>query len=975
MHLWRLLKLLCMIPCAFSIETFSIGWQAPNGPASVYDISNHTFNYVGEQLGVRFEVQPYTMDAELIKSPADFIFSSPTACYCAILNTNQQPLVTINNLDPLGRPYSSLSGDILTLNTSGITRYADLEGKTVGAGQFSGLTTLQSEFNLLIQNNFSLFTQTKAFVGYTSSAQIIQAILNKTIDVGFAESSQLTVLAAQGLDVSALSIVQPMMYANSPFPSSTPTYSSSVLSASPNINNTFRTALVKALLELPPDSPPVKAGGYFGFVIPQSFLLIRKLMQATGSLNPSGNQCTTFNSIYSFVTCPTGYKRKADTDLSTSCVRAGFTCPAESLFCICSPCEIILGPAKVGNITRTNLLIMVSLLVVGIAVVTLLAIRIMQIRKAVIPWNALNITDIELGRNAKGRVLRGTYRSVPVAVKRAIASKSCHWTVFDHDDMPDRSPCIDIPKTPFTCLHDVILSFYLHLGVFSATQQLILQINKASHVRHNNILPILGCSTGEHGDEVLVVTEFAEKGTLAEMLDNITIAKDENMLMGWAYDVARGVAHLHCLHPPVYTRNIRAHHIFLDEDMRARIGVSYTPFKHNTVWNPPEVIKGKAQSAASNAYKFGMLLYQLAFQRPPFSFISRTEQEIVDAIVDADSFNAADVQPRAPRNGHPLWPLMQSCWASNPGHRPSFESIVLELETFLSSVASSSQVKRHQSNDSQILDSMLPASVVQALRDGKDVQPEHYESCSIFFSDIVGFTSISALLPPARVMQMLDRLYKAFDRLVLQYDLFKVETIGDAYMVASNIQRPHPDDHAARLVRFAMDAIELAKTIPVDLNSPKVPIKIRCGIHSGKCVASVIGSTNPRYCLFGDTINFASRMESNSQVYRLQISDDCRNLVQKQDPQLALRICKRPGKIPIKGKGRHKTHWVLTEQEFAEKGYQAHDSDSVSESMQRMNVDAGKKGLGSGSLDAGMRRSRGSSENLRIDIPDPLNEA
>lgn len=308
MNLWRLFSLISLaltticLPRACAMETFTIGWQAPNGPASVYNLSNATFDYVGAQLGVQFEIQPYATDAALTAAPVDFWYSNPVNMYCIILAQNVQPLVTINNLDPAThRIYSTLSGSIITMNTSGIFTYQDIIGKVVGAGQFTGLTTFTSEFNLLQQNNVSLFTQSRTFVGYGTNLQIVQAVLAGDIDVGFVTSSQLTTMAANGTDVSSIDIVQPMTYANSPFISSTPTYSSSVLAASTNINNTFRTKLVAALLELEPGSPTNIKASVAGWVIPQSFLLIRKLMQATGSLTPAGNTCTSFDSIYGFV--------------------------------------------------------------------------------------------------------------------------------------------------------------------------------------------------------------------------------------------------------------------------------------------------------------------------------------------------------------------------------------------------------------------------------------------------------------------------------------------------------------------------------------------------------------------------------------------------------------------------------------------------------------------------------------------------
>ncbi|EKX45192.1 hypothetical protein GUITHDRAFT_71502 [Guillardia theta CCMP2712] len=174
---------------------------------------------------------------------------------------------------------------------------------------------------------------------------------------------------------------------------------------------------------------------------------------------------------------------------------------------------------------------------------------------------------------------------------------------------------------------------------------------------------------------------------------------------------------------------------------------------------------------------------------------------------------------------------------------------------------------------SDLIYDVFPTHIANALRDGKKIEPEKKDMVSIYFSDIVGFTDICSKIEVEKVSHMLDRLYTALDRLACELNIFKIETIGDAYMCVSNLASEQ-HDHAARLAFFAMKALEVAGATLVDEEQESLGcVKLRVGINSGPVVASVIGTSRPKYTLFGDTVNIASRMESNSLPQRIQCTE------------------------------------------------------------------------------------------------------
>eukprot|EP00198_Chlamydomonas_reinhardtii_P012585 XP_001701922.1 predicted protein [Chlamydomonas reinhardtii] len=184
----------------------------------------------------------------------------------------------------------------------------------------------------------------------------------------------------------------------------------------------------------------------------------------------------------------------------------------------------------------------------------------------------------------------------------------------------------------------------------------------------------------------------------------------------------------------------------------------------------------------------------------------------------------------------------------------------------------------------RLLHAMIPKKVIETLRRGK-IFTESFEVVTVLFSDIVAYTTMSAHMAPIEVVQMLDELYQEFDNLAEKHKLYKLDTIGDAFML------------------MGLDMIRVTST---KILAGGHVVKIRVGIHSGPAVAAVVGRKAPKYTLFGDTVNTASRMESNGSPMRIHISMATHGLLQEAGGFMM----EPRGEIPIKGKGVMSTFWV-----------------------------------------------------------------
>ncbi|XP_067838451.1 atrial natriuretic peptide receptor 1-like [Heptranchias perlo] len=440
---------------------------------------------------------------------------------------------------------------------------------------------------------------------------------------------------------------------------------------------------------------------------------------------------------------------------------------------------------------------------------------------------------------------------------------------------------------------------------------------------------------------VAIITEYCPKGSLNDVLLNEDIPLNWGFRFSFATDIARGMAYLH--QHKIYHGRLKSTNTVIDDRWVCKLADFCLPLYRKEdfveppttyrqrliqVYLPPEaqMTPNFEPTPATDVYSYAIILLEIATRSDPVPREDGNSTECgrcppLPELITGKSENACPCPTE-------YIVLIRKCRAQNPAHRPTFEQIKKYLHkinpnkvspvdmmmTLMEKyskhleilVAERTQDLVHEKQKTdRLLYSMLPKQVADDLRQGIMAEAQSYASATIFFSDIEGFTQLSSTSTPYQVVELLNKLYTTFDEIIDNYDVYKVETIGDAYMVVSGVPKENGIGHANEIASMALDLVAVCNTFKIP-HKPQTKLKIRAGIHSGPVVAGVVGTKMPRYCLFGDTVNTASRMESTSEALKIQCSSSTNSLLE----QFGGYILACRGALQIKGKGDMVTYWL-----------------------------------------------------------------
>lgn len=211
------------------------------------------------------------------------------------------------------------------------------------------------------------------------------------------------------------------------------------------------------------------------------------------------------------------------------------------------------------------------------------------------------------------------------------------------------------------------------------------------------------------------------------------------------------------------------------------------------------------------------------------------------------------------------------------------------------------ELRRQRTRAEQLLLNILPQAVAERLKQKHFIIADQLPDVTILFADIVDFTRLVAHMGPDELVSLLNAIFSEFDHLAEHHELEKIKTIGDAYMVAGGAPLSKPG-HVEAAADMALDMQQTIARFQSDMGQP---FQLRIGINTGPAVAGVIGARKFTYDLWGNTVNIASRMESQGIAGKIQVTPATYERLQEQY-HLELR-----GRIPVKGQGEMVTYWLI----------------------------------------------------------------
>ncbi len=504
---------------------------------------------------------------------------------------------------------------------------------------------------------------------------------------------------------------------------------------------------------------------------------------------------------------------------------------------------------------------------------------------------------------------------------------------------------------------EAVVNHLSELAVDLDDKHVLLELKQMRNLSSDNVNPFVGICN--EPPNVCVLMTYAARGRLCDIIaDQASLSID--FKLSFIQDIAGGVLYLHqspieahghltsatCVVDKRWTCKITDYGLrYIKQQLgkHSKGGNKYlTEQTENGLkqpselfWKAPELFDIQnicfLQAQKGDVYSFAIIAQEIFMKDVPYA---ANVPQLEPSVIIEKVKNSSGLTPYRPHLPDDIcsdrWTkLIQDCWVESADKRPTFKQILHRINSNHKYKSLVDKMIKHLARYTEnleekvsqrvmelrdeklkvdiLLSELLPQSVAEKLTAGIKVEPESFDCVTVFFSDIVGFTKISSepQSTPMQVVLMLNAMYAMFDDIAHQFDVYKVATIGDAYLMASGVPIRNGNNHAAEICGMALVLLEVIHKFAIPHIEDEY-LRMRLGIHSGPCVAGVAGVKMPRYLLFGDTVDIAARMESGGEAMKIHISETTERLI-KDNQQFK---CEKRGEMDIKGQKILITYWL-----------------------------------------------------------------
>ncbi|PAV85020.1 hypothetical protein WR25_04471 [Diploscapter pachys] len=484
--------------------------------------------------------------------------------------------------------------------------------------------------------------------------------------------------------------------------------------------------------------------------------------------------------------------------------------------------------------------------------------------------------------------------------------------------------------------------FYRQFKRIRWTKPELRYLTELKALNHDNITKFIGLSCNDSAD-VYILYGLVERATLEDFIYDSDFSLDFTFKSAFARDILRGLQYIHkssivahgmlsvqtCMIDANWVLKLTnfgvsslIHNFMTDGTLQCTTSIALEELLREIAHCATASVPRGTQKG--DIYSLGMVLYQMVYRMQPFPK-SSSAQELIVGIIDRRMkperleasaeenklvdcimlcFNEPEKRPKAREIANAVSTvytaakgnLVDQMIRMNEKYALNLEKLVKERTDLL--VAAQEQTDR-------LLNEILPKSVAQVLKLGGVIPPRSYDSATVLFAQLCDFPLLVGKSGPDDVINFLNDVFDKFDNIIRKHDAYKVETTGETYMVVSGVPTENEGQHVFEIAEISLEIRETAMNYVVE-HCPSFKVRTRIGFHAGPIAAGVIGIRSPRYCLFGDTVNFASRMQSNCPPSQIQTSEVTANILMKSEEYSLV----QRGIVHVKGKGNVNCYWL-----------------------------------------------------------------